>query len=252
MTRSKAPVSRGGCSWIPLLRLGLASRGTGTREGRSPRKPKLRDEAYDVDSSDLMNLSASSGATGELGGMPLRSPIAMLLADDERRYVDANAAACAFLGLSREELLNAGVDELTPPALRGGVAALWGRFLVQGTMQGVYELTDASGELVRITYVAIARVLPGRHLSCFLVGRGASAPGALSLRERDVVTLGAQGMTSAEIASTLSISPATVESHFRNAVGRLRARNRTHAIALALARGEISVPAALDEPPAPS
>jgi len=95
-------------------------------------------------------------------------------------------------------------------------------------------------------------VLPGRHLSCFLVGRGASAPGALSLRERDVVTLGAQGMTSAEIAGTLSISRATVESHFRSAVGRLGARNRTHAIALALARGEISVPAGLDEPPAPS
>jgi DNA-binding CsgD family transcriptional regulator len=186
-----------------------------------------------------MNLSAAP-AHGELAGLAARSPIAMLLADDERRYVDANDAACELLRLSREELLAAGVDGLTPPALRGGVPALWARFLAQGTMQGVYELTDASGRLIRITYVAIARVLPNRHLSCFLTS--AAGRGMLTARERDVVGLAAQGLTSGRIAETLSVSQATVETHFRRAVGRLGARNRAHAIALALTRGEIVLP----------
>jgi PAS domain S-box-containing protein len=187
-----------------------------------------------------MNLAAAS--TGELDGLLARSPIAMLLANDERRYVDVNQAACALLGLSRAELLEADVDGLTPVALRGRVPALWDRFLSHGTMQGVYELTDASGRVVRITYVAVARVLPGLHLSCLLTGRPADAAGALSPRERDVASLAALGLTSNEIANTLSLSRPTVETHFRGAVKRLSARNRAHAIALALTRGEIALP----------
>ena len=62
-----------------------------------------------------MNLGATS-PTPELDGLLARSPIAMLLADDQRRYVDVNEAACALLGLSRAELLEAGVDGLTPVA----------------------------------------------------------------------------------------------------------------------------------------
>jgi DNA-binding CsgD family transcriptional regulator len=166
----------------------------------------------------------------------------MLLADDARSYVDVNEAACALLGRSREALLSADVDDLTPVALRASVPALWDRFLAQGSMQGVYELFDGAGERVRVTYLAIARVLPGRHLSCLLVGRAASAPGALTARERDVVALAAQGLTSQAIADALTVSRATVESHFRGAARRLAARNRTHAIALALTRGEIALP----------
>ena len=96
-------------------------------------------------------MNATGGSAKELDGLLGRSPIAMLLADDARRYVDVNDAACELLGLDRATLLEAGVDGLTPPALRGRVPALWERFLAQGSMQGVYELTDASGELVRIT-----------------------------------------------------------------------------------------------------
>ena len=198
-----------------------------------------------VYSSQVMNASAQS-AVRELDGLLARSPIAMLLADDARRYVDVNDAACALLGLDRAALLAAGVDGLTPPALRGSVPVLWDRFLAQGSMHGVYELTDASGQLLRVTYLAIAAVLPGRHLSCLLTARRVDAPGALTSRERDVIGLAAQGLTSREIAQTLSLSRATVETHFRGAVKRLAARNRAHAIALALARGEIVLPLPTD------
>jgi PAS domain S-box-containing protein len=186
-----------------------------------------------------MNVTAGSR---ELDGLLARSPIAMLLADDARQYVDVNDAACALLGLDRAALLAAGLDELTPVALRGRVPALWDRFLAQGSMQGVYELTDASGQLIRVTYIAIARVLPGRHLSCLLAAQVTGAAGGLTSREREVVGLAAQGLTSTEIADTLSVSRATVETHFRGAAGRLRARTRAHAVALALTHGEIVLP----------
>src|SRR5215218_446782 len=130
-------------------------------------------------------MNSTGGPAKELDGLLGRSPIAMLLADDARHYVDVNDAACELLGLDRATLLNAGVDGLTPPALRGRVPAMWERFLAQGSMQGVYELTDASGRLIRVTYVAVARVLPGLHLSCLLTGRSADGAGALSPRERD-------------------------------------------------------------------
>jgi DNA-binding CsgD family transcriptional regulator len=188
-------------------------------------------------------------AMGELEGLSSRSTVAMLLADDARRYVDVNEAACALLGRDRKALLSARVDDLTPIALRGSVATLWERFLAQGTMQGVYELSDGIGEGVRVTYVAIARVLPDRHLSYLLVSRADRESDSLTARERDVVALAAHGLTSGAIAETLTVSRSTVESHFRGAVRRLGARNRTHAIALALAWGEIALsPVATADP----
>ena len=42
----------------------------------------------------------------------------MVLADDERRYVAANAAACLLLRLPEEDVLRLRVDDLTPPEHR--------------------------------------------------------------------------------------------------------------------------------------
>jgi DNA-binding CsgD family transcriptional regulator len=65
--------------------------------------------------------------------------------------------------------------------------------------------------------------------------------GSLTPREREVLTLLARGLTGAQIAERLSLSPETIRIHVRNARGRLGARTRTHAIALALLRGEIEL-----------
>jgi DNA-binding CsgD family transcriptional regulator len=47
------------------------------------------------------------------------------------------------------------------------------------------------------------------------------------------------GMGSTWIASTLGVSPSTVETHVRHCLLKLGARNRAHAIALGVRRGEI-------------
>ena len=67
----------------------------------------------------------------------------------------------------------------------------------------------------------------------------------LSPREREIMHLMAEGRTAESIGGSLGVSVETVRTHVRNVIRKLQARNRVHAIALALERGEI----ALDAPP---
>jgi DNA-binding NarL/FixJ family response regulator len=63
--------------------------------------------------------------------------------------------------------------------------------------------------------------------------------GVLSPREREVLDLLAQGLTGEEVAVRLSLSPETVRTHVRNAMDKLEAHTRVHAVAIALRQGEI-------------
>lgn len=62
---------------------------------------------------------------------------------------------------------------------------------------------------------------------------------ALSGRETEILTLLARGLTGEEIAQRLVLSPETVRTHVRNAMGKLEARTRTEAVVKALQQGEI-------------
>jgi DNA-binding CsgD family transcriptional regulator len=64
---------------------------------------------------------------------------------------------------------------------------------------------------------------------------------ALSAREKEVLSLLSQGLTGVEIAERLYLSPETVRTHVRNAMTKLNASTRAHAIALAIKDGEISL-----------
>src|SRR5918996_2185189 len=61
----------------------------------------------------------------------------------------------------------------------------------------------------------------------------------LTRREREVPGLLAGGMSGAQIAAELFLSPETVRTHIRNAMGKLGASTRSQAVALALQRDEI-------------
>jgi DNA-binding NarL/FixJ family response regulator len=64
----------------------------------------------------------------------------------------------------------------------------------------------------------------------------------ISKREAQVLEMLSRGLTTEEVATDLSLSPKTVQTHVRNATRKLGARGRVHAIILALARGEIELP----------
>jgi LuxR family quorum sensing-dependent transcriptional regulator len=59
----------------------------------------------------------------------------------------------------------------------------------------------------------------------------------ITLREREILGLAAKGKTSAEIAEVLQISSLTAQTHIKNAIRKMQASNKTHAVSLAIARG---------------
>jgi DNA-binding CsgD family transcriptional regulator len=65
----------------------------------------------------------------------------------------------------------------------------------------------------------------------------AGAP--LSTREREILGLLAGGVSGAQIAESLVLSPETVRTHIRNAMAKLGASSRAQAVALAVKRQEI-------------
>lgn len=61
----------------------------------------------------------------------------------------------------------------------------------------------------------------------------------LSARERQVLQLLANGATNDEAAKSIGLSPATVRTYVENAMHKLKADSRTHAVALAVRLGLI-------------
>lgn len=177
-----------------------------------------------------------------------QSLVPMVIADDRRCFRAANSAACLLLRVTEEELVRLKVDDLTPPEARPFIGRLWEEFIRQGTQDGTYELLAPDGGRITVDYSATANVTPGQHLSIMMFpASGAKdrprllSGAVLSAREREVLGLVAMGRSSGEIAAALIVARSTIESHVRRCLDKLGARNRAHAIALALARGEIAL-----------
>jgi DNA-binding NarL/FixJ family response regulator len=62
----------------------------------------------------------------------------------------------------------------------------------------------------------------------------AGSRGKLTRRQREILQLLANGESTTVAARKLGLSEETVKTHTKNALGRLEARNRTHAVAIAL------------------
>lgn len=108
----------------------------------------------------------------------------------------------------------------------------------------VIALPIDTAELISAIYALIA---PGRYLSRRVIAAllaqsdsDGQATQVLSEREVDVLTQLAAGLSDAQIAEALFLSPATVHTHILNLRRKLGARNRTHAVVLAIEHGIIA------------
>ncbi|WP_271009545.1 autoinducer binding domain-containing protein [Paucibacter sp. B51] len=83
--------------------------------------------------------------------------------------------------------------------------------------------------LVCVAHQSLSRLLKRRHAP----GREA----ALSIRELEVLKWSADGKTSGEIATILTVSENTVNFHIKNSMAKLRASNKTAAVVQAALLG---------------
>jgi len=169
----------------------------------------------------------------------LPEPIAAIVVDDERRVLQANDAAVDLFQTTRERLVGVRLDEGC--SLASGTEEAWAAFLRRGVAVGTATIRTPDG-LEDVPYISVARVAPGRHLSVLMPSYATEGgTGSLSRREREVVALVAAGATGREVGEALSVTTSTVETHIRNAMRRLGARNRSHLVTLAIARREIDL-----------
>lgn len=157
---------------------------------------------------------------------------AMLVANDDARYVDANPAACELLGRTRLELTAMSVHDLSidPDAAR----ANWEAFLARGSMRGDWHGRAVDGSELIAEVVATANITPGLHLWVLrdVTERRAREQqlAQLTEREHEVLELMCEGMSTREIASQLFLEPGTVRTHIAAILRKLDVGDRTEAI----------------------
>ena len=86
----------------------------------------------------------------------------ILIADNDRRSLDASTGAGKLLGLARERLIGSRIDDFTEPSFRPRFDQLWQDFLKQGEQEGTLRLVVPGGGSRDVDYVAKGNVLPVR------------------------------------------------------------------------------------------
>jgi PAS domain S-box-containing protein len=182
---------------------------------------------------------------------------AMLVVDDDCICVEASLGACRLFGTTRDQLVGRAVESLLRHESREHFTHAWEAFRRSGGHAEPFSL-EPPATVIEVAVTVTAEVLPSRHLIALdpiaspveaqveaTHSRRFAPPGEPvvmrepTAREREVLQLLAEGRTDAQIAALLELSPATVQTHVRNAKAKLGARTRAQAVAVALHRGLI-------------
>ncbi len=193
-----------------------------------------------------------------LRGVFEAAAIGMAFVAPDGRWLKVNDAFTALLGFSREELLQLTFQDVTHPddlardleatrdVLAGRISwyqmekryvrkdgtLLWGLLAV--------SLVRGSNGEPRYFVSQISDITAAKHTAATrLAALGGLPDGArkLSPRELDVLRLLAAGQLTSDAARTLNIQEETVQTLVKRAMRKLGARNRTHAVAKAIALG---------------
>jgi two-component system, cell cycle sensor histidine kinase and response regulator CckA len=88
---------------------------------------------------------------------------AMVISNDEGRYVDVNPAACEVFGRTHDELVGMRVGTMSGTPEQAGTT--WRSLLEEGAVRGPYDVLRPDGTVRETELSARANVLPGRHIS---------------------------------------------------------------------------------------
>jgi PAS domain S-box-containing protein len=183
---------------------------------------------------------------------------AMVLVDDEARFVDVNPAACELYGQTRDEFLSLSVPDLSPVIDVPSVS--WRDFLDSGAAAGAYTIVRRDGTHREVEFAATANVLPGRHLS---IVRDVTERKQLERGLWQAQKLESVGTLAGGIAHDFNnmltaiggysqlllarLAPGTVEHHHAEEIGRAADRAaKLTARLLAFGRRQVLQPRAVD------
>jgi DNA-binding NarL/FixJ family response regulator len=149
--------------------------------------------------------------------------------EDEHLFAALRAGAAGFL-----------LKDVDPAQLRDGLRTVAGG-------EALLSPADTKRLIAEFAHRGGTRALPvaGATGATGVTGAtGAAGPPLpdLTPRERELVTLVAQGRSNAEIAQALSISSATVKTHINRAMAKLGARDRAQLVVIGYEHGLVGRP----------
>ncbi|MFJ8937746.1 response regulator [Streptomyces sp. NPDC102365] len=164
--------------------------------------------------------------------MDIRMPGADGLTATSEICADPKLSATRVLILTTFE-----TEDYVAQALRAGASGFLGKDVTADTLLDGLR-TVASGEALLspgATRTLITRFLtspaPGGHLA------PPERLAELTVREREVMALAAEGKSNTEIAEDLTVSPLTVRTHVHRAMTKLGARDRAQLVVIAYQTG---------------
>ncbi|WP_328872701.1 response regulator transcription factor [Streptomyces sp. NBC_00287] len=164
--------------------------------------------------------------------MDIRMPGTDGLAGTSLICADPDLAATKVLILTTFE-----TEDYVAQALRAGASGFLGKDVTADVLLAGIR-TVASGDA--LLSPGATRTLITRFLTSPAPGGDLAPPEALAeltVREREVMALAAEGKSNAEIAELLVVSPLTVRTHIHRAMTKLNARDRAQLVVIAYQTG---------------
>ncbi|WP_328495409.1 response regulator transcription factor [Streptomyces sp. NBC_00414] len=196
-----------------------------------------------IDSCDDMTVVGEASDGAEAVNLARAHHPDIVLMDIRMPGVDgltATSAICADPELSATRVLiltTFETEDYVAQALRAGASGFLGKDVTADTLLDGLR-TVASGEALLspgATRTLITRFLtspaPGGHLA------PPERLAELTVREREVMALAAEGKSNTEIAEDLTVSPLTVRTHVHRAMTKLGARDRAQLVVIAYQTG---------------
>ncbi|MET8129624.1 response regulator transcription factor [Streptomyces sp. NPDC005065] len=134
-------------------------------------------------------------------------------------------------------LTNYGMDEYVLDALRAGAAGFLVKDIVPDDFVHAVRVAARGDALLA---PSITRKLINQYVTQPLPAAADAGLDELTSREREAVTLVAQGLSNDQIADRMVISPVTAKTHINRAMTKLHARDRAQLVVLAYESGLVT------------
>lgn len=188
--------------------------------------------AFDAEVHIALNCSQALDKVGQIGPLDLLMLDLHIPGEDARGNLAAARAACPDTPI----MVFSGSDDAhnLRLALEMDVAGFLPKSSSPEVVEAALRLVLAGG---RYLPDAVRLLALGEAPAESFHGHGSADGHALTVRQRHVLQLLAQGSPNKQIARELGISPATVKAHVAQVLAALGAGNRTEAVMIARQRG---------------